>query len=151
MAWFLSLLQSLSGSERAWSTFWKLSARLWRTPPSPPPPYPQPGSPVWPPRRTHARFRDLLWGPARHAFHPDPQPQASEAAGLAGHDPFISRARWQGLLPEALGPSLHAQYVRAPDRSSQDPLVLEARKNNAETYGLNKWRENDRKTHFFSC
>lgn len=43
MAWFISLSQTLSGSQRArtqaWSTFWKLSARLWR--PS------SPASPAW--------------------------------------------------------------------------------------------------------
>lgn len=40
MAWFISLSQTLSGSQRArtqaWSTFWKLSARLLR-----------PSSPAW--------------------------------------------------------------------------------------------------------
>ena len=97
---------------------------------------PQFGPRVRLPEGTRVRFWGLLWGLGPRAFLWDPQPQASEAAGLAGCDAVSSRGRWTWLRPEVPGPSLHAQCVRASDGSGQNPVALEVRKNNAETHDL---------------
>lgn len=65
-------------------------------------------------RRNPARLRALRWGPACLGAFLLQSPAPRFRGWAAGVRP-TSCARGKGLRPEAPGPSLHAQYLRAPD------------------------------------